>query len=161
MMNVEPREQHRWLTKLAGEWTYETEMLMGPGKPPAKATGTETVRTLGEIWTLLEGRGEMPDGAPATMLMTLGFDPERGRFTGTWIGSMMTHLWRYDGALDAAGKVLTLESEGPSMTGDGKLSKYRDVIEVKSADERTLTSFGLDANGEWQQFMFATYRRKR
>jgi hypothetical protein len=161
MMKVEPQPQHRWLAKLVGEWTYEGEALMGPGKPPEKFRGSETVRTLGEIWTLFEGRGEMPGGAPATMLITLGFDPERDRFTGTWIGSMMTHLWHYDGALDASQKVLTLESEGPSMAGDGKLAKYRDVIEVQSDNERTLTSLALDANGEWQRFMTATYRRKR
>ena len=61
----------------------------------------------------------MPGGGPATTLMTLGYDPEKKRFVGTWIGSMMTHLWIYDGALDAAGKVLTLDAEGPSFAGDG------------------------------------------
>jgi len=42
---------------------------------------------------------------------------------------MMTNLWIYEGALD--GDVLTLESEGPSMKGDGALGKYRDIIEFK------------------------------
>ena len=160
MMKVEPQRQHRWLAKLAGEWTYEGEAMMGPDQPPEKFRGTETVRTLGDVWTLFEGRGEMPGGAPATMLITLGFDPERGRFTGTWIGSMMTTLWHYDGALDPAERMLTLESEGPSMAGDGKRSKYRDVIEIRSDSERTLTSLVAGENGEWQRFMTATYRRK-
>ena len=35
------------------------------------------------------------------MIMTLGYDPQKKRFVGTLIGSMMTHLWVYDGALDA------------------------------------------------------------
>ena len=46
---------------------------------------------------------------------------------------MMTHLWVYDGALDAAGKVLTLDAEGPSFTGDGTTAKYQDVIEIEGA----------------------------
>ena len=161
MMNVEPVKQHRWLTRLAGEWVYEGESSMGPGKPNETFSGTESVRTLGEIWTLFEGRGQMPGGGEARMLMTLGYDAERGRFTGTWIGSMMTYLWRYDGALDAAERVLTLESEGPSWGSDGKLAKYRDVIEVQSDTERTLTSFAPGEDGQWKQFMRATYRRRK
>ena len=65
----------------------------------------------------------MPDGKPSTMIVTLGFDPEKKRFMGTFIGSMMTHLWIYDGELDTAGKVLTLNAEGPSMLGGGSIAK--------------------------------------
>jgi hypothetical protein len=35
----------------------------------------------------------MPGGGAATMFLTLGYDPQRERYVGTWIGSMMTHLW--------------------------------------------------------------------
>ena len=82
MMNAKPERQHLWLHKLIGEWTYEAEAVMEPGKPPAKSGGTESVRSLGEIWVLAEGRGEMPDGSPGTMLMTLGYDPQKQRFVG-------------------------------------------------------------------------------
>ena len=54
--------------------------------------------------------------------MTLGYDPVQKRFVGTFIGSMMTHMWIYNGTLDAAGKVLTLDTEGPGLLrrpGDG------------------------------------------
>ena len=74
---------------------------------------------------------------------------------------MMTHLWAYDGALDVAECVLTLESDGPSMAGDGKLSKYRDAIEIESDDRRTLTSSALGADGVWRQFMTARYQRTK
>jgi len=82
----------------------------------------------------------MPGGIAATTLMTLGYDPAKGRFVGTWIGSMMTHLWVYDGELDPAGRVLTLNSEGPSMTGDGSFAKYQDIVEFMSDDHRVLTA---------------------
>jgi hypothetical protein len=45
----------------------------------------------------------MPCAGPATTMMTLGYDPPKRRFVGTFNDSMMTHLWVYDGALDAAG----------------------------------------------------------
>jgi hypothetical protein len=93
--------------------------------------------------------------------MTLGYDPTKKRFVGTFIGSMMTFLWNYDGELDASGKVLTLNSEGPSFKGDGKMANYRDVIEFANDDERTLTSSTPGDDGNWNQFMKVTYRRKK
>ena len=161
-MTTEPQKEHQWLQKLVGEWTYEADATMEPGKPSEKFKGTESVRSLGGLWILAEGQGEMPGGAIGTTMMTLGYDPQKKSFVGTWIGSMMTHLWRYeDGALDAAGRVLTLNAEGPSMSGDGTMAKYQDVIEFKSDDHRTLTARILRADGTWHQFMTVHYRRKR
>ena len=159
-LQVEPQAEHRWLQKFVGEWTYEAEALMEPGKPLEKCSGTESVRSLGGLWILAEGQGQMPGGGAATMLLTLGYDPQKKRYVGTWVGSMMTHLWVYNGALDADGKTLTLNTEGPGMSVEGKLAKFRDVIEFKNDDQRSLTSHILGDDGTWQVMMTANYRRK-
>ncbi len=65
------------------------------------------MRSLGGLWVLCEGRCEMPGGGAGTTVMTLGFDPARGLFVGTFIASMMTHLWLYEGGLDPELTVLT------------------------------------------------------
>jgi hypothetical protein len=158
-MKIEPQKEHQWLQKLVGEWTSEAEAAMEPGKPSEKFKGTESVRSVGGLWIVAEGRGEMPGGGTATLMMTLGYDPQKQRYVGTWIGSMMTHLWVYDGTLDAAGRVLTLDAEGPSMVTEGKMAKYQDVIELKSDDHRVLTSRILGDDGAWRDFMTANYRR--
>ena len=160
-MHAEPQKEHQWLQKLVGEWTYETEAAMEPGKPPQKFTGTESVRSLGGLWMLCEGQGEMPGGGTATTLMTLGFDPAKKRFVGTFIGSMMTHMWVYEGGLDPTGMVLTLDTEGPSFTAEGKMAKYKDAIEIKSDDHRVLSSSFLGDDGKWHSFTTANYRRKK
>lgn len=160
-MNTEPQNEHQWLQKLVGEWTYETEAMMGPDQPPEKSTGVESVRSLGGFWVLAEGQGEMPGCGTVPTLMSLGYDPQKQRYVGTWIGSMMTQLWLYDGELDAAGRALALNSEGPAMTGEEKTAKYKDVIEFKSDDHRVLTSHMLGDDGEWHQFMTANYWRKQ
>jgi hypothetical protein len=92
--------------------------------------------------------------------MTLGYDPRKQRYVGTWIGSMMTYLWRYDGELDAGETVLTLASDGPAMTGDERMAKYKDAIEFKSDDRRTMTSHVLGDDAQWHHFMTAHYWRK-
>jgi hypothetical protein len=160
-MKAEPQKEHAWLQKFVGEWTFEGECVMGPGQAPMKSTGTESVRSLGGLWVMGEGRGEMPGGGPTTSIITLGYDPHKQRFVGTFVASMMTYLWIYDGALDAAGKVLTLDAEGPSFSGDGQMAKYQDIIELRSDDHRVLRSQMLGDDGQWYGFMTAHYRRKR
>ena len=159
-MKSEPQKEHQWLQKLVGEWTYEGEVTMEPGQSPAKFTGSERVRSLGGLWILAEGQGEMPGCGAATTVLTLGYDPQKQRYVGTWIGSMMTHLWVYNGELDPAGRVLTLNAEGPHMTAEGKMAQYKDVVEFPSDDHRVLTSHMLGDNGEWHGIMVAHYRRQ-
>lgn len=160
-MKAEPQKEHAWLQRLVGDWTSEVESLMGPDKPPEKFIGTESVRSLGGLWVLCEGRGEMPGGGLAATLMTLGYDPEKRRYVGTFIGSMMTHLWVYNGGLDPVGQVLTLDTEGPNFAVGVGMAKFKDVIEFKSDDHRVLTAHQLGADGTWFQFMTAHYRRKK
>lgn len=160
-MQAEPQKEHQWLQQLIGEWTSEAECSMGPGQPSTKSYGTERVRMVGGLWMVGEGQGEMPGGGTATMIMTLGYDPQKKRYLGTWIGSMMTHMWHYDGEMDASGRILTLSAEGPSMAGDGTMAKYQDIIEIKSKDHRTLSSRVLGPDGTWNHFMTAHYRRRK
>ena len=160
-MPAQPQKEHQWLQKLIGEWTYEHEATMGPDQPAEVIRGTENVRSLGGLWTLGEGQGQMPGGGSATTLMTLGYDPEKKRFVGTFIGSMMTNLWVYEGELDNDEKVLTLNAEGPDFTQPGRTAKYQDVIEFKSDDHRVLTSRTLGEDGQWHEFMTADYHRKK
>lgn len=157
-MNEIPRKGHQWLEKLVGEWTYETEATMAPGKPPGKFTGTERVRSVGGLWVVCEGQGVMPDGGMATTIMTPGYNPLKKRYVGTFIGSMMAHMWLYDGGLDPSGKVLT---EGPGFTEEGKMVKYQDVIEFNDGNHRVPSSGTLGVDGKWHKFMTANYRHAK
>jgi hypothetical protein len=159
MQIPEPQKEHRWLQRLVGEWTMEAEMSMGPDQPPMTSRGQETVRSLGGLWTIGEGTSETPGGGTHESIMTLGYDPRTQRFVGTFVASVMTHLWPYSGTLDASGKVLTLDSEGPSFAGDGTMARYQDIIEFQSDDHRTLSSQFLGPDGQWVPFMKAHYRR--
>jgi hypothetical protein len=159
-MKTEPQKEHEWLQQLVGEWTYESECVMGPDQPAERFKGKESVRSLGGLWVLCEGVGEMPGGGTGNLIITIGYDPAKQRFVGTFIGSMMANLWIYDGELDAAGKVLTLNAEGPSFTGNGKMANYQDIIEIKGANHRVLSSQVKGDDGTWTKFMTANYRRK-
>lgn len=151
--------EHLWLRRLVGRWTYESQVVVQPDQPPVTLRGTENVRPLGDLWVLLEGEGEMPDGSRGSWLMALGYDPRRQCFVGTWIGSMMSHLWLYEGTLEQGGDVLPLDTEGPAMEGE-RLARYRDVIEFVADDRRLLRSEVLGDDGQWHQFQVSEFRRQ-
>jgi hypothetical protein len=155
-----PGDHHKWLQQLVGDWTVTSEAHIGPGAEPMKMDFTDSVRSIGGLWILSEGKAEF-GGMPFTSVMTLGYDLTEKAFVGTWIDSMQTHLWTYRGTLDDSKKVLTLETTGPSFTDPTVMVPYRDVIEIKSPDHRTLTSSMLGDEGTWTAFMKADYRRKK
>jgi hypothetical protein len=160
-MQASPQAEHEWLQRLVGDWEGEFDCVMGPDQPPMKNKVAETVTSVGGLWTLGCGTGGTPEGTPPmTSYMTLGYDPAKQKFVGTFIASCMTHMWTYEGSLDAAKKVLTLDTEGPSFTGEG-LVPYQDIIEFIDDDHRTLCSQSKGPDGNWVRFMTGHYYRKK
>lgn len=157
-MSEQPTSQHHWLQRLVGNWTCEIECVMAPGKPVEKSTGTETFRSLGDFWVIGEGIMGTGDCAGRSV-MTLGYDTRKQQFVGSFIASLMTHLWPYCGQLDSSGRKLILDSEGPSFADDGTMARYQDSIEFIGENHRVLSSQVLLSSGEWQRFMTAHYYR--
>ena len=93
------------------------------------------------------------------MYTTLGYDVSFKEYRGCFFMSESFASLEVRGTLSQDGKTMTLDCEGHDMVEDGKTALYRDVIELVDANTRTLTSYGQDEKGEWQQFMKATYTR--
>jgi hypothetical protein len=154
-----PEKEHEWLAQLVGEWNSEGEVQMAPGQPPIKCQGTESVRAIGGFWIIATNNGTFME-MPTTGVLTLGYDPEQKKYVGTWVDSMTSYLWKYEGAVDDSGKILTLLAEGPNPMAPGQTMKFRDMIELKSKDHKVLTSSVQTDDGQWQTFMTMNYRRK-
>jgi hypothetical protein len=92
-------------------------------------------------------------------MLTLGYDARKGKYVGTWIDSMGGSLWEYEGALDATGKILTLETEGACPTTPDTLTRFREEIELKGPDRRHFTSFMLGDDGQWITAITIDYTR--
>lgn len=161
MMKVEPQDEHRWLEQLLGDWTLTMDAPAPQEGEQSGQSWSESVRHMGGIWIVAEGKGAMPDGTDVETLMTLGYDPAKGAFVGTWAGSMMTHMWVYRGTLDASGKVLTLDCEGPDFENPGQTLNYQDIITIEDGDHRTLTARVQGTDGEWREMMKVRYTRNR
>lgn len=158
-MGTKPTEEHAWLQKLVGDWTITSEMIMGPGGDPMTSTGSESVISLGGLWAFGEGKSTVPDGSSMDYRTGLGYDVSFKGYRGFWLASMSSHLWKYEGVLSEDGRIMTLNCVGPDMEKDGETANYRDVMEIIDENHRTLTSYAEGENGEWTQFMKATYTR--
>ncbi len=155
-----PVKEHEWLQQFVGEWESEAEIVMDPGKDPVKSKGTETVRAIGGFWIMGENKGEMM-GQPFTGIFTVGYDPDKKKYVGTWIDSMTSMMWKYEGSVDKDGKILALDSTGPNMKDPTKTAKYRDSTEFKSKDHKVFTSSVEGEDGKWVTFMTINYKRKK
>lgn len=131
---------HAWLLRMAGDYEIEG--------------GTETIRPLGEKWLLVEGSACEGDVAHR-YAVTIGFDDAKGRYVGSFVGSLMSNLWVYEGYRE--GDSLILECEGPAFDpekgsfGDGAM-QYRDTITF-DGKVKTLVSTVQNPDGTWTEIM--------
>lgn len=153
-----PNDRHNWLARLTGTWENVSECAMGPDQEPQRSTARMTCRMLGGLWLIAESRGEMPDGDEFLSIMTIGFDPKKDRFVGTFVASMMAYLWPYEGQLDASANKLPLFSTGPKFDGAGT-TDYCDTIEIVSDDEWLFYGDVKGDDGQWHRLMLTTCRR--
>ena len=153
-----PAKEHEWLQKFVGEWEAEVEVFMEPGKPPMKMKGFNRDRMLGGLWLISEGGN---DSMPYQFLLTLGYDPQKKKYVGSWTDTMTSYLWRYEGTVNAEGNILTLETEGPAPMAPEKHSKFREVTEFKTRDHRVFTSSILSDDGTWNTVLTVNARRKK
>ena len=153
MEMAKPEAEHDFLQKLVGTWKVTAEDM------EAHEPWTEVVRALHGIWFVAEGNGQMPGGGEAATVLTLGYDPAKGKYIGSWIGSMMTHMWVYEGEVSADGKTLSLYTTGPDFEDPEKTGEYREQIVFTDDNHRVFNSSAKQSDGSWKQFMEARYTR--
>jgi hypothetical protein len=155
-----PGKEHEWLKPLEGTWDVACKFHMDPSQAPMEMKGVETSKLdLGGFWLLSEFKGEM-FGKPFEGRSTTGFSPQKKKFVGTWIDSMVPHLFVSEGELDAAGKVLTMIAEALDMA-TGKPTQERWVLEILDKDTHTFTFYGPGTDGKERKTGEMKYTRKK
>ena len=144
--------EHEWLKKFVGEWEVTSE---GSG---SQGTAEMECSMLGKLWVVNESDMEV-GGMKMKSIQMIGYSPEKKKFVGIWADSMVNHLWQYEGTVE--GNKLTLDAQGPSMTGDGTMTNYKDAYEFTDDDTIIATSSMQGADGEWTVLMQATAKRKK
>lgn len=156
-MFAEPQAEHDWLRPLLGEWQTRTECTMPDGSKHVSES-IVSCRTLGGLWYVIEGENLPEDEDKWSTKMTLGYDPAANRYVGSFVGSMMTYQWVYEGQIDESGNRLVLDCEGPKFDGNGH-TKFKDCVQIIDNDNWRLTSEYLSDDGTWISLMQADHVR--
>jgi len=155
-----PQAEHEWLQQFIGTWTMKNESKGVPGQPDMQCEGTIEAKMLGKFWVVSRIENDM-QGEKMIGLQTIGYDAQAKKYVGTWVDSMMNHMWKYEGSVDKTGKILTLEAEGPAFLTEGKAAKFRDIYEFKSKDEMAIKTEMQQPDGKWVTFMTGMAKRTK
>ena len=152
----DPSPHAAMLQKFVGSWTTESQAVGADSIAPTAYVGTMEAKMLGQTWLVNQYDAKM-QGTSFNAIQRLRFDDSTNKFVGTWVDSFMTHEWKLEGIVD--GDRLVVNSEGPDPSDPTKTAQFRDIYKFESTELITGASEMKDADGNWQTFMTAKYRR--
>ena len=150
-----PLEEHKMLMMDEGVWRATMTLQQGPGQASEPIVGIETNTMIGELWSV--GKFEaVIEGAPYVGFATLGYDPAKGQYVGTWVDSSTSYITEMQGSYDAVSSTLTLfyTTAGPG----GQVEERKNVMVYANRNTRDFDMF-LKTNGEWVKSMEILYER--
>ncbi len=154
-----PGTIHQWLkAKLAGSWTMQGKIYMGPGEPQL-ATGSAEGKAIHGDRFLVEEFTSTSMGKPMTGTIWFGYDNNRKRVTSAEIDSRGTSMTALSGTLDEATNTLTLTGPMWSHMLNREVSG-RLVLHAESDKKHTVELYSTGPDGKEQKRMEQVYTRK-
>ncbi|MEZ6002830.1 MAG: DUF1579 family protein [Planctomycetota bacterium] len=152
---AKPTKEHRLVLRGAGQWEGTLTMNMPEGQEPMVMKCRETVKPVGQLWTVSEFTSDLM-GQPFAGSSTFGYDAEAGKFVGTWVDSATTTLTnmvgRYNQANDSIVMVYKMKDQ---MTGE-----MADAKMVLNATENTSTSTFYKVTEEGEELQMTIEMRR-
>jgi hypothetical protein len=154
-----PGEPHKMLASLEGSWTTKTRGWMEPDKPPTDSTGTcEQKMLLGGRYLQQEYTGDMM-GEPFTGINIIGYDNHTKKYVSTWIDSMSTGIYCFEGTVSSDGKTITQENSYDDPVRGPMI--WRSIS--RFVDDNTLEyeMYMIPKSGKEEKMIETTVSRKR
>jgi hypothetical protein len=153
-----PGAPHKLLAGTAGSWNTRTRSWMEPGKPPMESTGTcEQKMLLGGRYLQQEFSGNMM-GMPFNGIGVTGYDNHKQRYVSTWMDSMSTGIFYFEGPAGADGRSFTQECIYHDPVRG--MVKWRSVTKVVDDDTHLFEMYVTDKSDKEEKMMEITYTRK-
>ena len=154
-----PGAPHKLLASMAGSWNTKTKSWMEPNQPPMESTGTcQQKMLLGGRFLQQEYTGDMM-GNTFTGIGVTGYDNHTKKYVSTWMDSMGTGIFFFEGTASADGKTVTQEAryddplKGPM--------KWRSVTKIVDGNTLVFEMYSTDKRGKEEKMMEIIYTRKR
>ena len=153
-----PGVGHKLLESMAGSWDTKTKSYLEPGKPPIESTGTcEQKMILNGRFLHQEFSGDMM-GAPFIGIGVTGYDNHKKKYVSTWMDSMSTGIYYFEGAADPDGKIMTQECLGDDPVRGPMV--WRSVTKIVDDNTHLFEMYGTDRSGNEGLMMEITYTRR-
>ena len=146
----QPSPEHGYFKKMVGTW--DCTMKMGPQESKA----TARYRMIGGFWLVGNFNGDI-QGMKFEGHETMGWDPKKKKYVGTWMDSMSPYGMNMESELDSSKKTMT--ATGDAMNMEGKMAKFKMVSEWKNDDEMTMTMYE-EKGGKMEQQFSIDYKRR-
>lgn len=138
----QPTEQHKMVLSGVGEWEG-TLTTTYPGMEASTVPARESIVAIGGFWTQARFECEFM-GMPYVGTGFVGYDETKGKYVGTWVDSMSSHLSIMEGDYDKATKTTTMRWTAPDMTGQMAAHRFECV---ETAAGRTTTFYVGEGKG--------------
>lgn len=153
-----PGANHKLLAEMAGSWSVKSRWWMDPGGPPMESTGAS------EQKMILDGRflqqdfsGEMM-GGPFTGFGFTGYDNHTKTFVSTWMDSMGTGIYYFEGSAGSDGRTITQTCSYDDPVR-GPL-KWRQVTRIVDRNHLEFEMYTTDSSGIEGKMGEMSYTRK-
>ena len=154
-----PGAPHKMLASLEGSWITKTRAWMEPDKPPIESTGACEQKMLLEGRYLQQEYTSEMMGSPFTGINLVGYDNHTRKYVSTWIDTMSTGIYYFEGTASADGKTITQKNSyddpirGPMV--------WRSVTRIVDKNILKYEMFVTPKGGKEEKMMEMTVSRKR
>jgi hypothetical protein len=153
-----PQPEHELFKRFAGEWQFEKKSAPGDGSTPQKlGSGEMKAELLGGFFVVCRWSGDVYE-TDFNAVQTLGYDVDKEEYSGSWVDSIMSYRWQFNGSLEAKGNELVIAASGPGPNGG--TTKFRERYQFNSADSITVVAQMLQ-DEKWVTFMTTQLTRKK
>ncbi|WP_243688081.1 DUF1579 domain-containing protein [Geotalea toluenoxydans] len=146
-----PGAPHRLLSRMAGSWNARMKSWMEPDKPPTETTGAcEQKMVLDGRFLQQEFSGDMM-GSPFNGIGFMGYDNNTKKFVSTWMDTMGTGIYLFEGDMGADERSITQVSryddpiQGPM--------EWRSVTRIVDNDTLAMEMYSTGKSGKEEKMM--------
>ena len=158
----EPSAQHAPLAQEVGTWDTEMTLYFVDARAkPVVFKGTETNRLiLDGLWLETRVDTEFPV-KPYKGSGTTGFDAKTGKYVGTWVDNLSTHVGNYEGTYDEKEQTFTMYlTKREDHTG--RIVRQKHVTRFLNDNTKHVTVYHPlpDGSGQFMKLLDVVSRRR-
>ena len=153
-----PGAPHGLLAEMAGSWSVQSRCWMDSSAPPMESDGDAEQRMVLDGRFLQQDYSGVMMGGPFQGIGFTGYDNHTKKFVSTWMDTMGSGIYYFEGSADESGKRITQTCNYDDPVR-GPLH-WRSVLTIVDHDRLECEMYITDKSGKEEKMGEMTYTRK-